>query len=289
LLLIASISAGWLSFCHRNIREFNMIEDAVMNQCVAKRYGKGYVLRFGLLGLIGIVSFLILFHAPAANALQATLAWDPPVTGTVGGYKVYYKGGGSGAPYDGTDSYQGDSPIDVGSVTTYTIDGLDALQSHCFVVTSYNQSGESTYSNEACTAASESPSSPTISLAPTSLLASCTQGSNATAQSLQIWNSGGGTLSYAISDNASWLSCGPTTGTSIGEQDTIKVTYATSQLAAGTYSATITFTDSSANNSPETILVVLVVSAPSSSGTTSGATRGTTRGATRGMKTGHKK
>ncbi len=252
-----------------------------MNQCVAKRYRKGYVLRFGLLGLMGIASFLILSHASAAHALEVTLAWDPPATGTVDGYKLYYKAGGSGAPYDGTGSYQGDSPIDVGNVITYTIGGLDALQSYCFVVTAYNESGESSYSNEACTTASDSSSGPIISLTPTSLLASCTQGSNATAQSLQIWNSGSGTLSYTISDNASWLSCSPTTGTSTGEQDTIKVTYATSKLAAGTYSATITFTDPNASNSPETILVVLVVSAPSSSSLTQGATHG--------KKTGHTK
>ena len=92
---------------------------------------------------------------------------------------------------------------------------------------------------------------PTISLTPASLSASTAQGSNASSQSFQVRNSGGGTLSYTISDNATWLSCTPTSGTSTGEQDTITVNYATSVLSAGTYTATITITASGATNSPQ--------------------------------------
>ncbi len=67
-----------------------MIERAAMDQVVAKRYRKGYVLRFWLLGLMGVVSFLILSHASAAQALQVSLAWDSPATGTVDGHRAFY-------------------------------------------------------------------------------------------------------------------------------------------------------------------------------------------------------
>ena len=103
---------------------------------------------------------------------------------------------------------------------------------------------------------------PAISLTVTSLSTSCTQGSNASNQSFQILNSGGSTLNYSISVDASWLSCSPTSGTSTGESDPITVTYATSGLTAGTYSATITIADSGASNSPQTIPVSLTVNAP---------------------------
>ena len=95
-------------------------------------------------------------------------------------------------------------------------------------------------------------------MTPASLSASAAQGSNASSQSFQVSNSGGGTLSYTISDSATWLSVTPTSGTSTGEQDTITVAYATSGLPAGTYSATITVTASGATNSPQMIPVSLV-------------------------------
>lgn len=100
---------------------------------------------------------------------------------------------------------------------------------------------------------------PTITLVPASLSPSCTQGSNATSQSFTIQNTGGGTLSYTVSDDQTWLSQNPTTGTSTGEADTITVNYSTSGLAVGTYNATITVTDSNASNNPQTIPVTLTV------------------------------
>jgi hypothetical protein len=66
-----------------------MIERAAMNHVVAKRYRKGYVLRFWLLGLMGIVSFLILSYASAAQALHATPAWDATAAGTVNGHRAF--------------------------------------------------------------------------------------------------------------------------------------------------------------------------------------------------------
>ena len=76
-----------------------------------------------------------------------TLAWDPPSNNTDGtpltdlaGYIIYY--GNSSSNY--TES------IDLGNVTTATIDNLSPGQ-WCFSATAYNTSGnESSYSTEIC-------------------------------------------------------------------------------------------------------------------------------------------
>lgn len=104
--------------------------------------------------------------------------------------------------------------------------------------------------------------SPAIGFSPTSLNPTCVQGQNASSQSFEIWNSGGATLSYTISDNAIWLSCNPAAGTSTGEHDFITVTYSTSGLAAGNYLATIAISAAGASNTPQSIPVSLIVNAP---------------------------
>jgi len=103
---------------------------------------------------------------------------------------------------------------------------------------------------------------PAISRSPASLSNSCLQGQNAPSQSFAVWNSGGGTLSYTMTDNVSWLSLSPTSGSSTGEHDTISVIYSTSSLAAGNYSATITINATGATNTPQTIPVSLTVGQP---------------------------
>jgi hypothetical protein len=102
---------------------------------------------------------------------------------------------------------------------------------------------------------------PTITRSPATLSPSCNQGGNASSQTFTVQNTGSSTLSYSISVNQTWLSVTPTSGTSTGEADTITVNYATSSLAAGTYNAAITITDSNASNNPQTIAVTLTVNA----------------------------
>ena len=103
---------------------------------------------------------------------------------------------------------------------------------------------------------------PVLARSPSSLSGSVTQGQNATSQSFEVWNSGGATLSYSISDNASWLSVSPSSGTSTGEHDTLTVSYSTTSLLAGTYNATINISASGATGSPQTITVTLTVNPP---------------------------
>ncbi len=84
-------------------------------------------------------------------------------------------------------------------------------------------------------------------------------------QTLTISNTGGGTLTWAASSNASWLSVSPTSGTAPSSA-TVSVT-GTAGLAAGSYSGTITVSGTSANgvsNSPQPAAVNLTVTSTSS-------------------------
>ncbi|MBE9471452.1 MAG: fibronectin type III domain-containing protein [Chloroflexi bacterium] len=77
------------------------------------------------------------------------LSWDAHPSFTTGwGYKVYYDTDSSLPPYEGTGLNEGDSPIDVGDDTSYTLTGLDPSQDYYFAVTAYDNEGhESWYSN----------------------------------------------------------------------------------------------------------------------------------------------
>ena len=105
--------------------------------------------------------------------------------------------------------------------------------------------------------------SPTIAFSPTSLSFSAIQGgSNPASQTLEIWNSGGGTLSWSVSDDAPWLSLNPTSGTSTREHDAVTASVNIGSLAAGNYSAIITISAPGATNTPQTVPVSLTLTAP---------------------------
>ncbi len=82
-------------------------------------------------------------------------------------------------------------------------------------------------------------------------------GSSTTHKTFQVRNSGGGTLSYSVSDNKSWLSVSPTSGSSTGEYDTIDVYVSRSGLSPDDYSGTITIDPSVGSN--QTISVSMSV------------------------------
>jgi parallel beta-helix repeat protein len=75
------------------------------------------------------------------------LEWDPdPNFSTDWGYKVYYDTDSMWAPYDGTGLDEGDSPIDVGDLTSFTLNGIEANTDYYLAVTVYDDKGrESDY------------------------------------------------------------------------------------------------------------------------------------------------
>ncbi|MCG2661592.1 MAG: right-handed parallel beta-helix repeat-containing protein, partial [Kiritimatiellae bacterium] len=87
----------------------------------------------------------------------------------------------------------------------------------------------------------------------------CGYGSNATGQTIQVWNAGTGAMAYALSANVSWLSLSPASGTSMGETDLVSVNYVSTGLAIGSYTGIVTITSAEACNSPQVVTVVMWV------------------------------
>lgn len=80
---------------------------------------------------------------------RITLNWDTVKVSDVAGYKVWYDTDTSGYPYTGTGANEGNSPIEVGNITTFELTGLSA-PIYYVAVTAYDNSGDSSwYSNEA--------------------------------------------------------------------------------------------------------------------------------------------
>jgi hypothetical protein len=86
-----------------------------------------------------------------------------------------------------------------------------------------------------------------------------TAGPTTQAQNLIITNSGGGTLSWVISPNQSWLSCTPSSGSGTG---LVSVSVNASGQSVGTYTGTLTVTATGATNSPQTVNITLKVYTP---------------------------
>jgi hypothetical protein len=110
-----------------------------------------------------------------------------------------------------------------------------------------------------------SPPAPKIGTNPTSLSFTGTEGgANPTVQPINITNTGKGTLSWTASENVPWLTLSPASGTTTTEMDTIQVSVNAAGLTTNTYTSTITLTDPTAANSPQSIPVTLALTAPQS-------------------------
>jgi len=96
-----------------------------------------------------------------------------------------------------------------------------------------------------------------LSVAPASFTFSAAVGTNPATQPMTISNGGGAGMTWTISDNASWLSVAPASGT---DNAVVVVTVNVTGLASGTYNAIITVTAAGANGSPATIPVTLSLS-----------------------------
>ncbi len=100
---------------------------------------------------------------------------------------------------------------------------------------------------------------PTISRAPLNIVHTITEGQELSNDTFTIWNSGGGTLSYSITDNRDWIEVVPAAGSCASETDVISIQYSVSTLPPGFYEATITISDPNSTNKTGTILVSLTV------------------------------
>jgi glucose/arabinose dehydrogenase/PKD repeat protein len=110
-------------------------------------------------------------------------------------------------------------------------------------------------------AVSSGPPAPAVlSVSPSSLSFSATEGEGSpAAKTLTVSNSGGGTLDFTASADAPWLSTTPASGTA---PQAVTVAADTSGLTAGTYTGHVTIDGGSISGSPETIAVTLTVTGP---------------------------
>ncbi len=108
------------------------------------------------------------------------------------------------------------------------------------------------------------PTTPVLSVSPQSLsFSAAVGGSNPTPATINVTNSGGGTLSFtAASDSPSWLSVSPTSGTA---PLPLQVSISSGALSAGTYTGHITVTSTGVQGSPAVVTVTLSVGTTSSS------------------------
>ena len=101
---------------------------------------------------------------------------------------------------------------------------------------------------------------PNITLSTSQLSVSAMTGENPADQTFTVRNAGNtSAMSYTISDDAEWLSVSPVSGVSTGETDTVTVSYNTASLAGGSYTGLVTVASTAAENSPETIEVLLTL------------------------------
>ncbi|WP_272473957.1 LamG-like jellyroll fold domain-containing protein [Baekduia alba] len=199
--------------------------------------------------------------APASLAFSGTAGGSSPAAQTI---SVTNTGGGAlswtasdDQPWMSVAPASGTAP---GTITvTPSITGLAAgTYTGNVAVTAPGASG----SPKAIPVTFTVAAAPALAVAPTSLAFTATAGgANPAAQTASVTNAGGGSLTYSVADDQSWLTVTPTSGTAPG---TLTITPNVSGLAAGTYTATVTVTaGAGATGSPKTIAVTLTVN-PSS-------------------------
>jgi len=107
--------------------------------------------------------------------------------------------------------------------------------------------------------ASKTAGPPSIAHSPASLAPQCDEGQSAAADTIEIWNAGGGTLDYSLADDVAWIaSIDPALGSSMGQHNGHTVHYASSAVQPGVHAGQITITGNAAN-SPQQVAVTLTV------------------------------
>jgi glucose/arabinose dehydrogenase/PKD repeat protein len=104
------------------------------------------------------------------------------------------------------------------------------------------------------------PPPPVLATSPASLsFGGIAGGASPAAKTISVSNTGGGSLSFTATDDASWLSVSPGSGTA---PSTLSVTVNTAGLAAGTHTATVRVESAGVTGSPQLIPVTLTLTAP---------------------------
>lgn len=172
----------------------------------------------------------------SGTAWGATLTWNANNEPDLAGYRIYQCSQQPCTQSSGRASLL----ATLGTATSFNI-GTPAVTQYYFI-TAYdsanNESGASGLATFTPAGIPPPVALPAIGTSPTSLSFAATQGgANPATQTLSISNSGGGTLSWTASENASWLRLSPASGTGNGA---VTLTVTTGSLTDDTYSGTIT-------------------------------------------------
>jgi hypothetical protein len=104
---------------------------------------------------------------------------------------------------------------------------------------------------------------PSILLNPPSLsFSGIAGGADPLAQTINLVNSAGGTLTWSMMESAAWLALNITSGTTTTESDQVSASVSVQGMVAGAYNTVITVGASGAANSPQQIPVSLTLSQP---------------------------
>jgi outer membrane protein assembly factor BamB len=140
--------------------------------------------------------------------------------------------------------------------------GLTALPAAWTTGTSYRECPVSAYGS-----GSGAAQAPVLSVSTNAVIFSMVQGgANPSPASVNVANSGGGTLSFSVASDSSWLTASPSSNTAPA---TLPITASGSGLGVGVYTGHVTVTAPGVQGSPQVITVtfsVTAVSPPSQSG-----------------------
>lgn len=194
-----------------------------------------------------IAGLLVLWSTPSWSA---SLTWTANAESDLAGYRVYRCNVSNCSRTSGTAALL----ATLGRVTSFNI-GTPSTTQYYFL-TAYDYAGNESRESAVVTYTPPSSTPPRIGASPMSFSFAATQGgANPASQTLNITNTGGGTLSWTLSENISWLTLSRTSGSGNGSV-TLNVT--TGGLAAGTYGGLILISATGASS--VTIPVTFTVS-----------------------------
>ena len=207
----------------------------------------------------GVIAPIVTNSTGASNVTSSSARLNGEVTNTGGENPTVHTYWGT--TDGGTTSGNWAHDVNLGTKglgTFYTdISGLSPTTTYYYRCFATNSAGSDWADSTSSFTTSGGGSSPTISFSPTSFTFTATQGgANPSTQTLNISNSGGGTLNWYLSNTQTWLSLSPTSGTYSGSS-TLSVNIA--GMSAGTYNDNVYIAATGATNTPQTVPITLTI------------------------------
>jgi len=185
----------------------------------------------------------------------------------------YYDTGGGSLNMQYDSDTGDDIPAQYKTGGSVNLNGTNKWSRHIFVVTDgyfgnrqnggadfrINKLGGGTFYLDRVVVTSPGPKSPQIQLDTVSFNRVSFLNGSLPNDGFTLINVGVAPLQYTITDDASWLTVIPATGTSTIETDAVEIQYDLASLSAGDYTAIINVSDPSASNSPQHITVDLSI------------------------------